>query len=127
MKQISGILLPLSAMAIALSYGLGVGPIPNSLLGEVIPLKIKSIATAVIMSLKFIVMAVNVKIFPVCANLLGLSAIFWIHSGICIVSCIVALLIVPETQGKSLTELADLYSKKAKMSNEEKSNNNNHC
>ena len=72
-------------------------------------------------------MAVNVKIFPVCANALGLSAIFWIHSGICIVSCIVAMVIVPETQGKSLTELADLYSKKDKMPDGEKVKDKSIC
>ena len=52
-KEISEILLPISVLSIALSYGLGMGPITNALLGELLPVGIKSIATALIMALKY--------------------------------------------------------------------------
>ena len=44
--------MPLSVVLVVLAYGLGVGPVPNALLGEMLPLKIKSFAIAIIMSLK---------------------------------------------------------------------------
>ena len=50
--NISKIVLPLSVMMTTFGYGIGCGPVPNSLLGEIIPLKIKSMATAIIISLK---------------------------------------------------------------------------
>ena len=37
---------------------------------------------------------------------------FWIHSGICIASCILAAAILPETRGLTLTELSGIYEKK---------------
>ena len=43
---------------------------------------------------------------------MGLSGVFWIHSSICILVCIVATKILPETQGKTLTELSQMYSDK---------------
>ena len=53
--------------------------------------------------------------FPACATFIGLSAIFWIHSVTCFLTCIVAMIILPETQGKTLTELSQLYSEKSEQ------------
>ena len=39
---------------------------------------------------------------------------FWIHGGLCIVMCICGMMILPETQGKTLTELSEIYSAKDK-------------
>ena len=117
-NQIGQVLLPICVLAVSLGYGLGVGAVPASLLGEIIPLKIKSVATSIILFLKFSVISVTLKIFPACANLLGLSNIFWIHSGTCGLVCIIAILILPETQGKTLTELSGMYSRKQKPNKE---------
>ena len=48
----SEIILPISVLSGALAYGAGVGPVPNTLLGEIIPIRIKSVATAIIISIK---------------------------------------------------------------------------
>ena len=50
--EISESLLPLCTICTSFGYGLGVGPVLHALLGEVLPLKIKSVATAIIMSIK---------------------------------------------------------------------------
>ena len=39
---------------------------------------------------------------------------FWVHSAICILLCILGIFILPETQGKTLTELSEMYSNKTK-------------
>lgn len=54
----------------------------------------------------------NLKIFPSGVNALGLHYMFWIHSAICISTCILAAFVLPDTQGKSLEELSNLYQKK---------------
>ena len=51
-NQINKIMLPMSIITTAFGYGVGLGPVPHALLGELLPLKIKSIGTAVIMTLK---------------------------------------------------------------------------
>ena len=48
----SKILLPLSVITTAFGYSIGLGPVPLALLGEILPLKIKSLATAIIMTMK---------------------------------------------------------------------------
>ena len=46
-------MLPMSIITTAFGYGIGLGPVPHALLGELLPLKIKSIGTAIIMTLKW--------------------------------------------------------------------------
>ena len=50
----SDILQPLCFISIALAFGLGVGPIPNALMGEILPIRIKSLATAIVMAVRYI-------------------------------------------------------------------------
>ena len=47
----SEILLPLSVICTSVAFGLGVGPIPLTLFGEILPVRIKSVATAILMAL----------------------------------------------------------------------------
>jgi len=55
---------------------------------------------------------INLKVFPSAVNAFGLHNMFWIHSGICILTCILAAAILPETRGLTLTELSTIYEKK---------------
>ena len=104
--------MPICIISSCFGYGLGVGSVPTALLGEIIPMKIKSVAVSIILCLKFSIISVITKIFPACVNLLGLPMIFWIQSGICVFVSIIAVLILPETQGKTLTDLSKMYSSK---------------
>ena len=64
------------------------------------------------LSFRFVVVFTLVKIFPRSVGLIGLHGVFWVHAGISIFVCILAGLIMPETQGKTLTELAKMFDKK---------------
>ena len=48
----SVILMPTCVILVFVFYGLGVGPVTFALLGEVLPLKVKSFATSIILFLK---------------------------------------------------------------------------
>ena len=51
-KDFSAILMPACVILVFVFYGLGVGPVTFALLGEVLPLKVKSFATSIILFLK---------------------------------------------------------------------------
>ena len=51
-KDLSAILMPACVILVFVFYGLGVGPVTFALLGEVLPLKVKSFATSIILFLK---------------------------------------------------------------------------
>jgi hypothetical protein len=43
---------------------------------------------------------------------LGLATVFWIHSLVCLTATVFAYVFLPETQGKTLAELSNLFVKK---------------
>lgn len=127
--------MPICVMCCSFGYGLGVGPVTFALLGEILPLKVKSVATSIVIFLKyiyiyfpyfsnqvtfspkknlflfrFVVIFMYVKFFPTIVGIMGLHCLFWIHSGIAIFACILAVFIMPETQGKTLTEISEMFS-----------------
>jgi len=102
--------MPICVMCCSFGYGLGVGPVTFALLGEILPLKVKSVATSIVIFLKFVVIFLYVKFFPTIVGIIGLHCVFWIHSGIAIFTCILAVFIMPETQGKTLTEISEMFS-----------------
>ena len=55
-----------------------------------------------------------VKVFPSLVNSLGLDVMFWMNALFCALMCFVGGLLIPETQGKTLTELTQMYEKKKK-------------
>ena len=55
--------------------------------------------------------------FPYAANYFGLYILFWFYGALSIFTCTVAYFIMPETRGKTLTELATLYEKVPNESN----------
>ena len=45
----------------------------------------------------------------------GLPVVFWFHSFICLGGTVFAFVFLPETQGKTLTELSNLFVKKPEI------------
>jgi hypothetical protein len=45
----------------------------------------------------------------------GLPIVFWFHGVICLAGTVFAFIFLPETQGKTLTELSHLFVKKPKV------------
>lgn len=108
--------MPICVISVGLGYGLGVGPVLFALLGEILPQRIKSLACSIILSGRNMVTFLNLKIFPAAVSIMGLHALFWIHATLCIVIGIFAYFLLPETQGKTLTELSVLYERKRRPS-----------
>ena len=62
MKNISDVLLPICVISAGLAYGLGIGPVLFSLLGEILPQKIKSFAVSMILSGRNMSTFLNLKV-----------------------------------------------------------------
>ena len=63
MKSISDALLPICVISAGLAYGLGIGPVLFSLLGEILPQKIKSFACSLILSSRNMTTFLNLKVW----------------------------------------------------------------
>jgi len=89
----------------------GIGPVPYLLMSELLPPAIKEgasgMATAVNWGASFMV----VLAYEPLNEMLPLYGFYWLFAAINIVLTIVFALLVPETRGKSLEQLARLYEK----------------
>ena len=54
----------------------------------------------------------NLKNFPILVSSYGLQSAFAFYASVLTFNCIIAYFIVPETRGKSLTELSLIFEKK---------------
>ena len=105
---------PICIVLSGLCYGLGVGPVPFALLGEVLPQKIKAVASSLILTLRYTSIFMNLKFFPECASTFGVPMVLWFYCSTCLLISMIAFFIMPETRGKTLTELSVLFEKKPK-------------
>ena len=109
--SICNVVLPICVILSGLSYGLGIGPVPFALLGEVLPQRVKAVASAFILTSRQLTIFINLKCYLQFTNYFGLFWTFWTYSGSCVAFCALAFIVMPETRGKTLTELATLFEK----------------
>ena len=112
-KDFGDILLPFFVIVACFGYGIGVGPIPFALLGEILPQNVKAMASALVLTTRHFSMFVLLKFFPLFATSFGLHSAFWFHTGLLSLAIIFAYFAIPETRGKTLTELSILFDKKS--------------
>ena len=112
MKSFMDAMLPIFIILAGFGYGIGVGPVPFALMGEVLPAKVKAFACAILLAFRNAVTFFNLRFFPPIVSALGLHSVFWLYSGILFFNSILSAFILPETRGMSLTELEQLYQKK---------------
>ena len=133
MKSFMDAMLPIFVILAGFGYGIGVGPVPFALMGEVLPAKVKAFACAILLAFRYFeilkfflpispkflvfrcrnaVTFFNLRFFPPIVSALGLHSAFWLYSGILFFNSILSAFILPETRGMSLTELEQLYQKK---------------
>ncbi|XP_045107890.1 facilitated trehalose transporter Tret1-2 homolog [Portunus trituberculatus] len=98
--------LPLaSLMVFIFAFSIGFGPIPWLMLGELFSPDVKEIAasqsTMFNWSLSFLV----TFIFSPLESALGDAGLYWLFSGLCVVSLLFCTTLVPETKGKTLEEI----------------------
>ena len=89
-------------------FSLGVGPIPWILNGELFPRKVRAVASSLATCANWTFAWLVVWSFDKLAGW-SASGTFYLYSGACAVVAAFAVLVVPETMGKSLEEIEDLF------------------
>ncbi|KAL3269489.1 hypothetical protein HHI36_008556 [Cryptolaemus montrouzieri] len=101
--------LPLASLvAYIITYSIGSGPIPWSLIGEIFPLEVKGVATSVCIVVLNICAFVLIVSFNSMKDFFGLGQTFWIFGTSCIIAAIFSKFYIIETKGKSLMEIQTL-------------------
>uniref|UniRef100_A0A6B0VB77 Putative glucose transporter n=1 Tax=Ixodes ricinus TaxID=34613 RepID=A0A6B0VB77_IXORI len=104
--------LPLAVLCVYfVGFSMGLGPLPWVILGEMLPLRVKGLATGICTAFGFSCGFVVVKEYHNMQEFMGTDGTYWMFGAV-IAACFFAVLFfVPETKGKSLEEIERLFKK----------------
>jgi len=76
---------------------------------EMLPPNVRSVANSVIICFSFIMGFIVSKTFVDLIIAIGASGTFWLYATNCLVGTVFTIFLVPETKGKTVQEIADLF------------------
>ncbi|KAJ8977238.1 hypothetical protein NQ317_003813 [Molorchus minor] len=88
-----------------ITYNVGFGPLPWTIMGELFPSNVKSSASSLSAAICWFLGFLIAKYFESISASIGMGPSFWIFGSCCMVSIPFCLLYVIETKGKSLQEI----------------------
>lgn len=91
---------------------LGFLSIPFAMIGEIYPSKVKDLLSGLTTCINYIFSSITVKIFPNMLSYMGKHGVFFFYAIVSLTGTIFLLLFLPETKGKSLNEIEDMFGKK---------------
>ncbi|KAJ9595147.1 hypothetical protein L9F63_013555, partial [Diploptera punctata] len=86
--------------------------LPPSMIGELLPSRIRSYAGAYIFTMNDIGMFAATKVFPFLINSAGIQGLFWIFGCSSLICSGFLYLLLPETKDKTLVEIENYFLKK---------------
>ncbi|KAJ8683399.1 hypothetical protein QAD02_019191 [Eretmocerus hayati] len=98
--------LPIFSVAMfVFGYAIGFSPVPGTVLSEIFPDNVKSIAALIAAVSASLFSAVSAKAYQPLVDSQGLWLPFLIHAGLTVTLTIVVLSMLPETKGKTFQEI----------------------
>ncbi|XP_044732189.1 facilitated trehalose transporter Tret1-2 homolog isoform X2 [Chrysoperla carnea] len=105
--------IPISSLLFyTMAHGIGLGPIPYLITGEIFPTNIKAKALCVLDLYAALIEFIVLKNYQIIANSYGSHVPFGIFSISCIVGIVFVLLMVPETKGQTLEQIQEIMKSK---------------
>jgi facilitated trehalose transporter len=120
-EQSLGLLPLISLMVFVVGFSIGYCGIPYLLMGELVPEKQRSFLSSIAFSLSLAIVFVVIKTYHDLKDSMGEDGTFWLYSFACLCSCFFVYFLVPETKGKSLREIEELFE----LTQKSKINSNN--
>ena len=102
-------LLVVSSSSFILFHAIGFNVIPMLLVGELCPVKLKSLTSGITIASVAIMVFIVVKVFPIAMSNVGGPMTYGFFAIVCLIASWFSYYFVPETQGKNVSELSTLY------------------
>lgn len=96
-----------SALGYAFTYGWGIGSLPFTLLGELLPDPVRNLGNSVATLFRYASVFLLLKLFPAMSDTIGLNGLFWFHAICCLLSALFVQIFVPETKNLVKVELGE--------------------
>lgn len=117
--------IPLASLVLyILAFNFGISSVPYTLISELFPTKIKNTISTAVPTIGWAVSFLITNSFNSMNRALGHAGTFWIFAGASFIIGVFSMLFVPETKGKSFSEIQDMletqptiqiFIKKSKM------------
>ena len=102
--------LPLMSLILYIvAFSIGWGPIPWTQMAELVPTRVKAFASGLAVAVNWTFAFVVTKEFLAMQSAFTKQGAFWVFAGINTVSVVFVVLFVPETKGKSLSEIQHYF------------------
>ena len=105
----SGPLLLIFILGFIGSFASSLGPIPWVMISEIFPTKIRGTAMSFSIVILWLGVVLVTQFFPVLLDLFGGAYTFWIFMINALILLIFTLIIIPETQQKTLEEIQEIW------------------
>jgi hypothetical protein len=90
-------------------FSLALGPVVWLMMGELFPVKFRGVASGIATMVNWGAAFLVTKSFTALQDAVGLSGSFWIYAGCALVGGVFVIFFVPETKGKSPSEIAAYF------------------
>jgi len=114
--NLAGPVVLVAVFLCAIPHSLALGPLPWLMMSEIFPTRIRARAVAITTTFVWLVGFLASYLFPILSglseSLMGsIGGVFWLSSVVCILAFLFGWTVLPETKGRTLEEIADLWKK----------------
>ncbi|KAF7383438.1 hypothetical protein HZH66_012788 [Vespula vulgaris] len=96
------------------AFQIGLGTLPNALIGELFPTEVKGIAGAIVTVFDGVLGFAVSKLYQVIGDILGAYAVYYFFSASCLLAFFMVTFLLPETKGRTFREIQRLLAGNAK-------------
>lgn len=102
--------LPLFSLCLYfLGFSVGLSPVPSILLGEILPLRVKSEAASLLIFFYFSCGTLVAKEYTDMMALVGEAGVYWFYASFMAAGFVLVAVFLPETKGKTLEEIQEIF------------------
>lgn len=91
-------------------FNLGLGPLPWTISSELFPNNVKAISSSAVATCCWLSSFFVTRFFNILNDTLGSAGTFWIYGGACFIAVVFDIIWVPETKGKSFSEIQEMLT-----------------
>lgn len=92
------------------AFQIGLGTLPNALIGELFPTEVKGIAGAIVTVFDGVLGFAVSKLYQVIGDILGAYAVYYFFSASCLFAFLMVTFLLPETKGRTFREIQRLLA-----------------
>lgn len=92
------------------AFQIGLGTLPNALIGELFPTEVKGVAGAIVTVFDGVLGFAVSKLYQVIGDILGAYAVYYFFSASCLLAFLMVTFLLPETKGRTFREIQRLLA-----------------